>query len=342
MNDKPKAYIAGMGMITPVGFNTEMTVASVRAGINRYQDTNRLNGRFDQIKMALVPDDALPRLSDKLVNTMGITSRQSRMLCLADPAIREALNTYVEPVPLYLAGPEPVPSGPGPIRSAFIEHLVVQTGLNIDIKASKVFPIGRAGVFYAVDYAFELLLSTDRAFVLVGGVDSYWDGLALGLLSRDARVQTVPGEMDAFVPGEGAGFLLLTKDKRYQTVSRVLSRPGIASENGHRYSDQPYLGDGLADAFRLAIENGFGQPIKKIYSSLNGESFGNKEFGVAVTRSSSYLLPDFVHEHPADCFGDLGGALGAVLLGLALKEESGATICYGASDNEYRGAICVC
>ena len=44
MNDKtPNAFIYGIGMITAVGDSTEMTAASVRAGINRYKESDNFN-----------------------------------------------------------------------------------------------------------------------------------------------------------------------------------------------------------------------------------------------------------------------------------------------------------
>lgn len=319
-----------------------MTQATVKAGINVYAETNRLNGNFDQIKMALVPDEALPPLNPALKQTIGITARQSRMLQLADPALKEVLANHKdkEPVTLYLAGPEPIPNTPLPIRSVFIKQLQQQTGLAIDVESSKVFPMGRAGAFYALEYAFEYLETSGKKYIVVGGVDSYWDPLTLGILARDKRVQTIPGEMDAFVPGEGAGFLLLSVDEPFQGA-RKLYRPGIAEEEGGRYSDKPYRGDGLSQAFRKAIENGTGAPISNIYSSLNGESFGNKEFGVAVMRSSDSLNPEYDHRHPAECFGDLGGAFGTVLIGLAALNDRNYSLCYGSSEHEFRGAACV-
>lgn len=100
-----------------------MTQTFVKTGLSAYAETNRLNGKFDHIKMALVPDEALPPLIPELQDTIGITARQARMLRLATPALNEVLQDYTKPVPLYLAGPEPVPNAPLPMRSVFIEHL---------------------------------------------------------------------------------------------------------------------------------------------------------------------------------------------------------------------------
>jgi 3-oxoacyl-[acyl-carrier-protein] synthase I len=38
-DNTPKLYIAGMGMITPVGANVAMTAASVEAGISAYGES---------------------------------------------------------------------------------------------------------------------------------------------------------------------------------------------------------------------------------------------------------------------------------------------------------------
>ena len=77
------AWICGIGMVTPVGGQTEQTAASVRAGISVYADSHVCNKRFEPITMALVPEDILPPLSEKMAGVTNMTSRQSRMLRLA-------------------------------------------------------------------------------------------------------------------------------------------------------------------------------------------------------------------------------------------------------------------
>ena len=37
MSTAPMVYVAGVGMITPVGVNTPMTAAAVKAGVSGYQ-----------------------------------------------------------------------------------------------------------------------------------------------------------------------------------------------------------------------------------------------------------------------------------------------------------------
>lgn len=340
MSQIDKLYIAATGMLTPVGMNTAMTAASVKAGINVYQATTMCDGYFSPIKMAQVPEDALPPLSAQLKNQPGLTARQSRMLRLAQPALSEVLTGINHPLAVFMAGPEPLPNAPLPMRSLFLKHLQVQTGFSFDFDNSKVFPMGRAGTFYALEYAFRFLESSDQELVLVGGVDTYWDAMTLGVLARDKRLLTDNGGADGFVPGEGAGFMLLSKNEHLQGKRQVF-RPGLSEEPGHRYSEEPYKGEGLSLAFRQAIQSSNTSKIKYIYSSLNGESYGAKEYGVAVTRNSSIINGDIAHTHPADCYGDLGAASGVVSLSLSSINSTGPTLCYCSSDGAFRGAACV-
>src|SRR5690606_39623002 len=61
---------------------------------------------------------------------------------------------------------------------------------------------------------------------------------------------------DGFQPGEGTCFILLASERAVAalpSLRAVLYRPGIAQEAGHRYSEEPYRGDGLTAAVREAI-----------------------------------------------------------------------------------------
>jgi 3-oxoacyl-[acyl-carrier-protein] synthase-1 len=78
---------------------------------------------------------------------------------------------------------------------------------------------------------------------------------------------------------------------------------------------------------------------------MNGEHYWAKEFGVAMTRSS-HRFSNVKHEHPADCYGDIGAATGGALIALAALhslKQSTPTSCLvcTSSDTAYRAAICV-
>ncbi len=339
------ANICGVGMITAVGGNALQTLASVRAGISRYQESPFYNKRFEPMTMALVPDDVLPPLNEELAAEPGLTARQIRMLRLATPALREAMAPLEEPepLPLLLAVPESFKDRPPAVPDNFAALIAKQTGIGLDPGASRLFRSGRAGGLQALEAAIEMLAGGAHDMVLLGGVDSYLDLYLLGTLDMENRI-LADGVMDGFAPGEGAGFLLLASaEAEGVRAIATIDAPGLADEPGYRYSDQPYRGDGLSDAMRTALEGANGIPVRTVLGSLNGENFGAKEWGVAAMRNKDGLAEDHRFEHPADCFGELGAAVGPVLLGLAALGMRagwlpGPALVWCASEGRQRGA----
>lgn len=340
----PGAWVVGVGLVTAVGDSAAQTATSVRAGISRYRESAVRNARGAPMTLALLPDEALPPLATPLAAVAGLTSRQRRMLRLAAPALREALAAAPpgSPPPLFLAGPEPLEGRPPPADEAFLDLLHIQARGAFAREGSSVFPSGRAGGFQALAAALEAL-ARGTPSALVGGVDTFLDLYLLGTLDREGRV-LAEGVLDGFCPGEGAGFLLLSPEPA--PGAAFLHPPGLAAEPGHRYAQEPYRGDGLAQAIALALAPVEGRPVPTVFGSLNGESLGAREWGVSVLRNRAGLAPDFRFEHPADCFGDVGAAFaptlaGLAALGLARGYRRGPALVWCSSEHELRGAACV-
>ena len=187
----------------------------------------------------------------------------------------------------------------------------------------------------------------DAPFVLVGGVDSLVDLYVLGTLDMEGRIRNEVTS-DGFSPGEGAGFVLLctpaTALKHGLKPLAVIAGAAIGQEPGHLYSEEPYLGEGLAQAFAtLLAEAPPPEPIACVYASFNGERYWAREFGVARVRSSAAFDTDNAMEHPAEVFGDLGAAHGVVMLALAAHAVSegyrrAPCLVYASSDHADRAA----
>jgi 3-oxoacyl-[acyl-carrier-protein] synthase-1 len=356
----PGAIIHRAGMTTAVGLGAAQTFTSVQAGVAGFTESSVLDARFQPFVMALLPEDALPPLVPAVEAVPGLTSRQRRLLRLATPALGEALNGLAAAglagrVPLFLATPEQHPELADPVPAAFLEHLAAQlepAGVRFDLTRSRLVPGGRAGGLIAVAQALEFLASGGGDYALAGGVDSYLDLMLLATLDRERRIQSAQ-VMDGFIPGEGAGVVLLGRPQApppladHAPLARVLA-VGTDDEPGHRYSEEPYRGDGLAAAFAavLASPGLLREPVATIFAGLNGESFGAKEYGVASLRSHGELAPDAAVEHPADCCGDLGAALGPVMLGLAAlgtqkQRVAVPALVWCASDGPRRAAALV-
>ena len=348
MSEPAKIYIANVGMISPVGFDAAST-AAVRAGMSGYETTGFYLDEDDYIRMARVPQEALINSLPKAIDPEEFTARQIRLLQLATLALGQLQPTLPQDMklPLFISGPEQLIDGDRPIDTGFLEMLTRQTGTNLDIASSRIISTGRAGGLAAIKLAFRLFASSDQNYVIIGGVDTFYDGQILQILLRDERL-LAGGNMDGFVPGEGAAFILLSKSQipLSHNSHRVVTlyEPGLASETGHRSSSEPYRGDGLAAAMATALDNAKTSKIKTLYSSMNGEHFFAKEHGVAMLRNSKMLEENMKIEHPADCFGDLGAAFGPVVTGLSgvhLLNNSSASPCIVccSSDKEPRSAM---
>ncbi|OLD92129.1 MAG: hypothetical protein AUG84_02150 [Chloroflexi bacterium 13_1_20CM_4_66_7] len=182
--------------------------------------------------------------------------------------------------------------------------------------------------------------------MLAGGIDCYRDLYVLGTLDMEQRVKSA-ANLDGFVPGEGAAFLLLSRADAGAGPLAAVTQVAQALENGHLYSEQPYRGDGLAVAIQQLVQLGAAAgPIQEVYSSMNGENHWAKEWGVAFVRNAPAFLQDHGMHHPADCYGDTGAACAVLMVGLAalgIKQgyRRSPALVYGSSDRGQRAAVVV-
>ena len=276
---------------------------------------------------------------------------------LAGPALREALAAAPgDPLPLQLGIPAAREEERHPIGAEVMDALSIQSGVAFDRSCSRAHALGRAAGLVALDEGLTLLDRGRAGAVLVGAVDSYLDIGLLEALDGEQRLRT--GEIsDGFVPGEGAAFMLIAPVRNGRRVGHPpiarIEGVGRGREPGHLYSEQPHRAEGLASACRALFDAGprreplAGQPLVKVgcvYAGLNGESFWAKEWGVAQIRCAEHLADPLRVEHPADCLGDAGAALGLILLGrgaldLARGRIDGRCLIWSASDHEERVAV---
>lgn len=189
---------------------------------------------------------------------------------------------------------------------------------------------------------------------MIGGAECPHNNNWLDSLDKRKRLKKV-GSKDGFSPGEASTFLLLSRERENATteqgnVIRILS-PGTSQSPAHWYNAEKNTGESLCDAMKVAIGNLYRslkseKKIQKIYSSMNGESFWAKEYGVAAIRLQHLLEDDYILEHPFEYTGDLGSVSSTFLLGLActnlLSENNmNNSLVYCSADNEWRTAVCI-
>jgi 3-oxoacyl-[acyl-carrier-protein] synthase-1 len=321
MADDP--LIVGVGMMTAVGLTAPETAASVRAATMRFTETSIRDRGFDPITLAEVPDDGLPPLVDAVDRQRGLTAREIRMLRLGTMPLIEALAALPrgQRAPgLALALPEMQP-GRRVDGTSFLQLFAAQTDSRFDMSRSAAVDEGRAGALIAIARAAQAIRSGQATFILAGAIDTYRDLYVLGTLDLEQRVKSKLNH-DGFIPGEGAGFLLLASGEAaiqagLKPLAR-LTRAALDEEHGHMYSETVYRGEGLARTLAQLFSSGDVQaPVAEVFSSMNGESHWAKEWGVGYIRNRSAFLEDVAIQHPADCFGDTGSACGPLLVGLA-------------------------
>jgi 3-oxoacyl-[acyl-carrier-protein] synthase-1 len=344
------AVLVASSVLCAAGGGAEQVWATARAGISRIRSSHIVDRNLEPIRMGLVPEDALePQLPPEL-ESLPLPSRARRMLRLAAPTLRTLLESAgPAPVRLFLGVPQ-VAVSEAPWIRGFALHLGKLVGLDIDSPNSRVIPAGRAAALIALELALEALERDPARPVIVGGVDTLLDLRVLASLDAEGRILR-DGVMDGFIPGEGAAFLVLTAatvaaagDPGKAGPTITVEAAASASDPGHRGGSEPARGEGLAQAMELLRGRlrGPTEPVATTFAGLNGESFDAKGWGVARVRHADLFAPRMALEHPADCFGDAGAALGAILLSLASRalaaaDRQGPALVWAASDGESRG-----
>ncbi len=344
------AEILAIGMTTPVGLCAAQTAASVRTGISRLRESHMPSVNGGKLVMGLVDQEELPLLAEELEDD-DLSPRHLSMVRLGGAALAELPPADpAQAPPLLLGVAESHPRVKYAVGQEMLRLLSVQAGRPHDQGRSRIYPMGRAAALLALADGLAMIEKGEVASVVVGGVDSYLDFSYLTALDTEGRLKS-GAISDGFVPGEGAAFVLIAAEGTAQRQGRramaVIKGVGKGREPGHRYSQEPHRGEGLASALRALFDSvPPGDPCRRIgcvYAGLNGENFWAKEWGVASIRSADRLAETVRMEHPADCMGDPGAAYGAILLALAANDiDRGrcATPClvWAASDRDERGA----
>ena len=341
-----EAIISATSVMCAAGFGAPQVWASVRSRVSRMRNSSVTDRQFEPIPMGLVPEEELDP-DDADLDALNWPARARRMLRLAAPPLRELASTIGDtPVALYLGLPELTPDD-APWLDEFSEQLCARAGLKFDEAASRIFPLGRAAVLLAIESALETLSADSSRPILVGGVDTYLDLKLLATLGAEGRVHG-PRVMDGFIPGEGAAFLWIDGGGEPASGTTVIHGAASTTDPGHRYGTEPARGEGLAEALQLLRDRvaSPGGPVASTFTSLNGENFDAKLWGVARLRHNDLFSPEMTLEHPASCFGDTGAASGAILTALAAAalaagHRQGPALVWAVSDLGARGCTLI-
>jgi 3-oxoacyl-[acyl-carrier-protein] synthase I len=309
--------IAGLGAATAIGRDAWASAAAVRAGLSGFAahpymvDSVGLPMRIAPMPWIDPESGIVERIGDALVS-----------------AVREALAPLPRhgrqaPISLLINLPAPRPGMPA--------NLGQRIGLTLNEHFPGVFDrvglalLGHAGALVALRSALAMLQEQPHRLCIVAGADSYIEPDLLEWLERTDQLHSAGERNNAwgFIPGEGAGALLLAVPEALNPLELVpigrVRSIGVGRETELIGTGTVCLGHGLTGAVRDAIGPGLraGERVTDVYCDMNGEPYRADEYAFLVSRTREHFVAASEFVSPADCWGDVGAASAPLLIALA-------------------------
>ena len=342
--------VTAMGAISPVGGNAEQTCAAIHANIAAIKE----HAYYTCIAKDQY-DDELSLNASSVPFIDPYLDGAERLLQLAIPALLELFgNTLLDKqntdnAGLLLALPQSDEStNDWQLQRTFIPQLCHRLEL-ANFKTSNINQEGHTGMFSLIGDAIEQLQSGQLDYCIVGGVDSWLFEKRLVLLDKTWRLKS-GRNIDGFIPGEAAVMLLLETASHASTANRPIlsqiSGLGGGTEIENIDSDKNSSGEGLAEAITNTLQySSVDQHFESVYCDLNGESYRGFEWGLMQARLGTRFENIKQLIHPAENCGDVGAAIGGLLIASASTafqhgyNKSGHALLWTASDSGQRMAL---
>lgn len=317
MAEENELFILRCGNCTPLGPRSGLSATGVRAGFSM---------------ISLHPDVKDENWEPIRLGTAGYISQyldiEEQFYQLALPAFEEVISFFRETdirpknLPVLIGYPEPRPGLPPLLSYMLLKKMPEPTyKLNIPVQIEFIHQ-GHAACLGALEQAGQLL--EKHPFCVIGGVDSYNERDTLKWLEYDVKRLFCSTNRDGFIPGQGAGFILLASRQAVEKYSlkpraKVLS-VALNEEKNSFETDTDSSAAALTLSIRKVLEMLPGEnKANAIYSAMNGETYNTREFVYAIANVGSKLTDVNNIVAPYDCWGDLGAATVPVLIGLLME-----------------------
>ena len=309
--------ILGVGARSHVGLDALQTTLATRANKMRVRESHMIDRQGEPIGTC-----RLESISDAVQGLPRFVALAVPPLVQATFAWRKLLSARgpIPPLPVVIA--LPTTERPGfdrrLLRDLFpwLQH---QSGIVLDPRSSLTVEQDRGGGVLAFIRAIEILEEGLSDVVAVGGVDSYFDPDVLESLDAELRLHALATE-NGFIPGEGAGFLLLARRSRATGFAKLGKILGVAVEDEPRPwgADEPCQGLGMSAAIRRAAGSmARGRHIPWALTDVANERHRVDEWQIAQGRCFQAFSPELRHDQPLLKTGDVGAASAAMLAAMA-------------------------
>jgi 3-oxoacyl-[acyl-carrier-protein] synthase-1 len=327
-------YFDRVGLITSVGLNTAQTIASLRAGVSRVQETPFTGADGEPVRAGFVA------LSNQMADG------QSRLGALVALALAECATPDEESAaPLILSCPaaEDLPvHGPSLLETAAEAAPVL-----LDERNSALLPGGgHAGFAGVLLKAAQLLSAGVVQRCYVGAADTYADQTRLQKLIESGRIASDVSP-DGFIPGEAAAVFRVTA-KREPGCLGMIAGIGTGSDEANQQPGQ-VSAVGLTAAARAALSQAK-VPLRDVSwlgVDLTGERQRFYELAVTIARLKPAADQQLEQWNAAPLVGEIGAVIAPLTLAyLAVafqrrwhRSPARNALFLGAGDGQLRCAI---
>lgn len=335
--------IVAIGARTPVGHTAASSAAAIRAGISR----------CSEYPFAAPDGTPLVAAADSRIDPLG--EGKARLEPLLGSALAEVAQVLAHGAPhqgathLLLALPEP---RPGFTRRDAAELIDFASAClrRWDIPAEvHIAGLGHAGALQALEQAQQLVRADPNVLCWIAGIDSYLHADTLLWLESERRC-AMAGVRSGFIPGEGAGCLVVTsaESRRRLRLQSLGTVRGVKTtqESRLRGSEAGSFGVGMTRAVEAATaslqlpDDG----VDAAYTDINGERYRSEEWGFMAMRTPD-VWKTLQYEAPADRWGDVGAAFAPLATILAVQSfrrnyaRGPRAMITAGSDGGLRGAL---
>jgi len=333
---KPLA-IRAAGMVTPVGFDSASTCAAIRGGINTAAETRFMAAEGEWLMGCQVP------LNPPVT---GI----ARLVRLVAPAIEECLAAAAplraQDIPLLLCGA--AKDRPGRFEDLETELLPgIERHLGVKFHPETALGFkGQVSVALALKTAERMVHERRLPACVIASVDTLLVGATIEPFLKRRLLLTAENS-DGCIPGEAGVALLATAPGRSRDPELHCVGVGMAVEKVTVDSEEPLRAEGMTQAFRAALKDaGFGfEQVDYRIADVSGKQYAFREAALAVGRTLRINKTSFELWHPADCVGDVGAAVGPLILGVALTAArkgyapGRGVLCHFGNEDGARAAV---
>lgn len=330
--------IIGSGMVSAVGLSAPASCAAIRCAIDNFQETRFIDRGGEWLIAASVPMEQPWRGRTKLIK-------------MAARAIAETLQSTpgVDPekTPLLLGLAEAErPGRLDGLDQGLLPAIETELGLRFH-PDSYIIARGRVSAAVALLNARALIYQGGHRHVVIAGVDSFLGGPTLAAFEERERLLTSRNS-NGFIPGEGAAAVVVAAPYASEQPQLACIGLGFGVEKATVEAEGiPLRAEGLTQAVRAALsEAGCGlEQMDYRLTDISGEQYYFKEASLALSRSLRVRKEFFQLWHPADCIGEVGAAIGPVILAVALAAsrkgygEGPNIFCHLGNDAGQRAAV---